>query len=275
MTEKEKEKALKEAELLIEDAVEEASHPAIRSRIADWYVSPGYAEPGYDAVDVVVVGNFNTPDSFTREDSSDSNDPVTRTLACARISPIDELVKQLEALGEVAFEWGDEWSRCCECGRIVRTCSDGHGWTAYYVILLGADLYCIGCVKKDESLVQDVIEELKNESTKAVSKNWGLDLNKYGFVKVGVPSFETGFHEHQDDDPRVVLKYLCKEGYDVLFSVVSTGQFDVDWEVWVSRGGEPVSPEELEKLKAGLSDRKNVEGFSPSEAAKRALKGEH
>lgn len=252
---------ISEVQATIEKFVKTVKDNRIRERIQDWTLVPGYAEPGCDEVDVVVLGNFNLPDG----NKFDSGIKVK--------NPIDNLVEKLKKLGRVEVEWSDEWTTCSECFRAVRTCADGYGWVAHFVILRGCDLYCIDCLKKDKGLVDDFIQEIKNKCRKGIAKRWGIDLEQYGFKHIPGDCMETGLHEHQDDDAKVVRKFLNGEGYDVIFSVDSAGQFDVSWSAWVSRkNGNPVTAEDLEKLEKDLLARKNRAGFSPSDALKKALK---
>jgi hypothetical protein len=262
--EKDKEEVLRKVHLLIQEAADSCEDELVAEHIREWDVVTGYAEPGCDPVDAVVVGNFNMP--YRRNEEEVPLPPGEKTL-------IAKLCAELKSLGKVECEWRDEWLSCSECNLLVRTSPDCYFWTPHFVILHGADLYCLDCIKKDESLIEEVIDAHKNRSKKAISKNWGFDLSKYGFVQVDVEPFETGLHEHQDDDPKVVLQYLRKLGYDVLFMITCVQQFDSNWVVWVSRKEGSISPEELKQLQEGLSDRKNVVGFSPSEAAKKLLRG--
>jgi len=254
-------------EKMIEMYVKNVNNNHIRERIENWSIASGYAEPGYSDPEcpeiVVVLGNFNLPDEIKIPKHSPFISPIK--------NPIIELQKKIEQLGRVDFEWNDEWAICSECMRAVRIQSDSYGWTPHFVVL-NENRICIDCLKKNDNIMDDFIQDIKNKSNKRVVRYWGIDLKKYGFKQIPGNCFETGLHEHQNADPVVVLKYLRNKGYDVIFSITDKSQFDVNWNVWVSRE-ENISQEELEQLEKDLLDKKNVDGFSPSETAKRALKG--
>lgn len=236
---------------------ETAPIAAIRSRITDWIAVPGYAEPGYGPADVVVLGTFNLPDKIRLPDD---------------LNPIKKLTGKLEKIKGVSLEWSDEWTTCYKCLRAVRTCPDGYGWVANFAVLEDDYSYCADCLRENESLVDDLIQEIKNKPRRAVAKDWKLDLEKHGFIQIPGDFLETGFHEHQNDDPEVVVKFLNGKGYDVLFSVEGTGQFDVTWSAWITKkDGSGISGEDLEEMKAGLANRKNCAGFSPAEELKKTL----
>lgn len=251
--------------LRVEDMIEKyaknVENNHIRERIESWVTVSGYAEPGYSDPEckeiVVVLGNFNLPDEIKLPDNIKN--------------PIIELQEEIKQLGHVEFEWSDEWTICSECMRAVRTQSDSYVWTSHSIILEG-DCICIDCLKKNDNIMDDFIQDITNRFNKCVVTYWGIDLKKYGFKQIPGYCFETGLHENQNADPAVALKYLRKKGYDVIFSITDKSQFDIHWNIWVSRE-ENISQEELEQLEKDLLDKKNIDGFSPSEAAKIALKG--
>lgn len=137
---------------------------------------------------------------------------------------VDEL---LERAG-YAIEWSDEWAIVYETGKAYRTSPDSYGWKRSLVYGEDGHEFCRDDV---EDYIDHYIEHLLDDPTHCdlFDVNWA----KHGFVNMnGV--FEAGWHPHQTDDPRKILrehqtKFPDKE---FLFQVPSVGQFDISFTIW-------------------------------------------
>lgn len=86
----------------------------------------GYAEPGYTdpASGIIATGNWNSVTGWTDGGKLDHSDEIK--------DDTPELLSDLlENLG-VEIEWFYEWADCEECGKLVRTQSDGMDWQPHY-----------------------------------------------------------------------------------------------------------------------------------------------
>jgi hypothetical protein len=164
--------------------------------------APGYSEPGYDdPTKGVLLADWNV---FPRG-----------------------LDRVLERAG-YAIEWADDWSRCDECYKLVRTSADSYGWRKSFYMPDDCSIVCAACVSKDPT--EYVEEYLLNNSDTA--DTFDIDLAEYGFTRFNALHYENGWHPGQNDTPAEVVKHL-PEGYDYVFTVPSVGQFDVQFDVWI------------------------------------------
>ncbi|MFA5049244.1 MAG: hypothetical protein WC516_09535 [Patescibacteria group bacterium] len=141
--------------------------------------------------------------------------------------------------GLIQFDWDDEWTMCGECYKAVRTVPTHYGWTPSYMWASDCDVICHNHY---EDYKDDIIEYYKNETNKAVNRDFFPILEKNGFVCYSpdeyCQKFETGFHPHQTDNPRKVVKDIEENlpGWDYIFKIDSVGQFDISWSVFLRKG---------------------------------------
>jgi hypothetical protein len=214
-----------------------------RPECVDTICTEGYAEPGYDDNEIAVVtGNWNVgpdkewvPSEFVDPNHEDTEEGEVLTTGRA-----------LELLG-VELEWSDEWTTCCDCNKLVRTQPNSYSWKrSYWDSDNGA--VCEECLKKDPA---DYIEEMVGNDRSCITID--IDLSEHGFVKLE-GDLESGFHEGQAADPKVIGKNLRKHGIErYVYVLDSTGQFDLSFSVWVDK-------DELE-----ASDLSPEDGLLPSE----------
>lgn len=107
----------------------------------------GYAERGYSDPyhGIIATGNWNAVDKY---------DSATKKRVAV---PGDDLPVRLSAVFEalgVDCEWSDEWSTCNDCGKLVRTEPDSHGWKPSYKPYVEGDaaLYCLACAEEESDL---------------------------------------------------------------------------------------------------------------------------
>lgn len=160
----------------------------------------GYVEPGYD-------------------------DPESGMIATANWNDVDP--EPFEELG-IEIEWSDEWSDCCNCGKLFRTSPDSYSWTPYYAWIGECEMICGDCIKDDPS---DYLEELNGNKRKC--ETIGISLEEHGY-RLYQDGYENGFHPGQNDDPQAIAKQLREKGFkNFIFQLDSTGQFDMNFSVWV------------------------------------------
>jgi hypothetical protein len=212
--------------------------------------APGYAEPGYDdpPSGIVAFGDWNT---ITRYDEA------TRTFIVLDDTP-GWLAKKLEEIG-VALEWEDEWATCEHCGKAVRTQADSYGWQKSYW-----EPSCGGCECMDCLDPAEVLEELEGKEKNCLTIS-SIDPADHGYIRLE-DRFEHGWHRGQDASPKLIAKALKDQGINrFLFTLDSTGQFDINFSVWVHQ-------DEHGKLDEGKWNQAQKDGPSVSAALERSLK---
>jgi len=80
--------------------------------------------------------------------------------------------------------------------------------------------------------VDTYIEYLLDDARRA--DTFDVDWTKHGFRKLNDDAFESGFHPGQTDNPAKILKAAQAEhpDHEFLFSIDSTGQFDINFSLW-------------------------------------------
>jgi hypothetical protein len=146
-------------------------------------------------------------------------------------------------------DWCDAVCSCGDCGKAIQTQADHYGWKPEYVVGDG-DIYCEDCTAKDPEFL---IEDLRGNPDKALTLE-SVNLAEYGYTRVE-QTFENGFHAGQDDSPKAIAKNLRARGIeDFIFVLDSTGQFDMQFSVWVKE----VDAEEAEGIEGKCDVPPNV-----------------
>jgi hypothetical protein len=184
---------------------------------AEDYADPGYSREGNGPI---ALGNWNDKTHY---------DPETQERTV-----IDDTPSRLAAVLERAgwtIDWDDEYL-VCECGKAFRVQADSYSWTMYGFIGDG-DYACGDCVQEDpEAFIQSYLNEDRMADT------IGLDLESIGFVQVPEDTFyESGFHPGQNDNPSELGPRLTPDGYDRIWQINGTGQFDVRFSLWIRPEG--------------------------------------
>lgn len=179
-------------------------------------IAEKYVEPGYDNPETLIVtGNWNydkevdTTEIFPEEEEKS-----------------DTLYNVLEKLG-CSCEWSDEWAMCEECQGAFRTSPDSYSWKRSYAEIDGY-LRCHECICKDP---EEYVESMIGKADHAIT--FDVDLESLGFVKYK-GDYESGWHPGQTDDPKNIAKKLESRGIErYVFVIDQTGQFDINFSVWV------------------------------------------
>ncbi len=172
---------------------------------------------GEDAV--IVLGDWNTK-RYARGDDA----PLTKDETMPA-----RLARALERAG-VQCEWLDEWTRCDECYRAIRTKPTSYGWIPQYA-WIGDDIVCRECLLSDIGGAVDAGDYVNNPRN-AITWCSDAELEAAGWTQwaPGNPrEYENGWHPGQDDDPRDVLAEILANDPDaeVLFLISDVGQFDL------------------------------------------------
>lgn len=184
-----------------------------------------YCEPGYDEGKMVAFANWN---NVTRWDEK-NREWITVDDTPQRVGNL------LEKL-DVELDWQDCYQRCEDCYKYFRTTGDCHGWRMHGHIGDGW-CQCADCIAEDPA---HVLEELEGNPRKALT--YDIDMEDQGYVNLCwdesgcIDSWENGLYGGQDADPYKVSEDLdARDASRHIFQIDSTGQFDVDFSVWVHR----------------------------------------
>lgn len=193
-------------------------HP---ERVTDIIV--GYAD-GSDDNAVIVLGDWNDS-RYPRNDDP----PLTEA---ERVGP--RLFDALEAAG-AECQWLDEYSRCSDCGKAIRTEPDSYRWRPEYIIT--DDYTCARCLRADP-LGAITGGDYINNSANAIT--W---LDAPALIRIGCEqwapgeahTYASGWHEGMADDPTKVLAEIRREapGRDVVFLIDETSQFYTRFSAWL------------------------------------------
>lgn len=169
-------------------------------KIRAWYGEIGtVCEPGYDPHKVRLFGDWN---------------PVSR-----------ELTEALEEHYEL--EWSDEWISCSLCGQYFRSQPDSYSWTMYGDITDG-ECNCGDCVKDDPTqTIEDAIDDHRTCLPSFINPI------EHGFEDMN-GRFESGLHEHMNDDPKTILaEYQAKyPDHEFVFGSFESSQFYVTYHIF-------------------------------------------
>lgn len=182
----------------------------------------GCAEPGYSMADdaVIVLGDWN-PKRYPRGD----DEPLKKN---ETIGP--RLARALERIGVETF-WLDEWTRCDECYRAIRTEADSYGWKPSYAWQNDCERVCHECLLADIGSAIDAGGYVNNANN-AVTWTDGATLEQNGWTQWAPNDpreYQNGWFAGQDDDPRDVLAEIQREdeNAEVVFLISDVGQFDL------------------------------------------------
>lgn len=127
--------------------------------------------------------------------------------------------------------YGDEYSTCSDCGKVIRTSPDSYHWQPDFHIGDGY-IACNECFNGDSDYQEKYLEERINNPKQAVngvmSEQQIMDL---GFEKVD-ETFEDGWY-HVNDDPKEIYDRLSEKYDDVLFLVNNVEQFRINFVAFV------------------------------------------
>lgn len=142
-------------------------------------------------------------------------------------------------IGDMDWGFADEYTLCGECRSVVRTSPDSYSWTANHAIL-GYDIYCMDCIRENDTLTELYIAKLSNEPSKANTILEPGSLRRWSFVPLceaqerEVCEFDSGFYRHnRNDNPEEQYKRLKEDFEEIIFDITTVGQFSTSWQIWV------------------------------------------
>ncbi len=213
-----KNKVLKRVEAIIEAGRKSAKTIQGRSQIDCITIcTEGYSEPGYDdpKSGVVAFGNWN---NVTRYDGHEFHEIDS---VPGRVASL------LEKLG-VELDWSDEWCICDGCRKAVRTQANSYRWRPSYADDGNGNILCHKCLKADPT---EYLQSLEGSSNRCVTID--LDLEAAGY-KLLSDDYQNGLYGGQSDRPELIAEALREQGVErFVFTLDSTGQFDIAFSVWV------------------------------------------
>jgi len=116
-------------------------------------------------------------------------------------------------------------------GKAHESQPSSYSWTPTWRILESCEVW-----SKQNALddIEKYVEVLMNEDVKNRYDRWDIDFSEHGFTRFDYAA-ESGFHHGQTDTPESVKEMIEKEhgaDCDIVFSIDSTGQFDVHFSAW-------------------------------------------
>jgi len=157
----------------------------------------------------------------------------------AKMEKIGNLIEKMET---VEIEWSDEWSRCDDCYKAVRTSPNSYDWQPYFII---GDVYMVcGDCAMDQA--EEYIQEYVNNNNRAIPSWFIQSAKDIGFDCLeDCKVFESGSHPGQNDTPEKALQEIYdgvgegwfQETFDYIFVITGTGQFDLSWSIFVRPTG--------------------------------------
>lgn len=200
----------------------------------------GYAEPGYNSDDDVLVffANWNPKEFYFSEADRARFNALPRAERNA-IRGMDRVAEYVQQVIKGETEWSDEWEVCTDCQRAVRTKQDSYSWQRYYADHEDGPV-CFDCIRKEPDwYVDQLIESAQSSNPSCLTSfddEWEDILENRELVKVNEDELENGWYGGQADDPRVISKNFREAGVTrFLFVLDSVGQFDLRFSVWADK----------------------------------------
>ena len=184
-------------------------------RDADDYAEPGYSLDNEEMP--ILLANWNAETRWNRK--TDESETVSNLMPM-----LCDFAEKVNC----SIEWSDEWS-VCECQKAFRHSPDSYGWTMFGGHINGQSV-CGECIKIDPD---EYFEEISGNPRKAITIN-GLNPEEHNFIRLNSESFQYGLYGGQNASSDSIAETLKNADItDFLFSIDSTGQFDMKFSVFV------------------------------------------
>jgi len=140
----------------------------------------------------------------------------------------------------ITLGFHDEYCFCDNCSNLIDMIPRYYGDTGWFMIT-DEGVFCKDCIISDPDII---IDYCINKNDTAIPEYLKDYIIKEGFTCFSndyndeyCPIYETGFHQHQNDNPKDIEKRILelKHDYDYLFMINSVGQFDVKWSAFIRR----------------------------------------
>lgn len=185
----------------------------------------------------------------------------------------------IDNLKDVEWGFADEWSRCDECGKVIRTQPDSYSFVPDYWVN-DSEILCGDCVRNNhaEEYAQSLINKERLANTILTDDN----LEELGFIRIE-SDFESGWYD-RNDSPKEILKTALDKhpNGEFLFSISGQAQFATQFELWAREESlEDDDLDESKKLKEGkqlnemvvdlILDRKDGLEYDPEQFYRDAM----
>lgn len=154
-------------------------------------------------------------------------------VAVADWNSVPPILSDLAESLDFNVEWCDEVATCTGCGGIVRTQPDSYSWTPRYKDYPDGT-YCEECVVSD---LDEYEEYLVNEPR---VDTLDVDWEARGWQKLDYEADSGLYRSNRCNRPQEIVERL-RENFDVdvLFGDLRSGQFEVEWSVYVRHPERP------------------------------------
>jgi hypothetical protein len=211
----------------------------------------GYAPGSGDSDARVFSANWNTETQY----NSETRESIVVDNSLARLGEL------LENLPKVDLAWCDTTSHCDGCMKAISSSPTHWSWTPAYAVLDGS-IMCQGCLQEDPA---ELFEFILGNADTSLSPSLNINPSEHGYTQLPI-NFESGMYPYQNDDPGTVGTNLQQLGIErYFFAVEGTGQFDVDWVVWLE------NDELLEWLEEAIEENELDVDLTLEEAIQRVI----
>lgn len=136
----------------------------------------------------------------------------------------------LDSMENIDWGFADEWSKCDECDKLIRTSPDSYSFKPDYWYSDEHGLLCGDCVRNNHAL--EYAQTLINEPRKANTILGENELEELGFTLID-KDFENGWYDRHDSPEEILETALEKHPEGAfLFSISGVGQFATQFELW-------------------------------------------
>lgn len=165
-----------------------------------------------DSNEYVIVGEHKDIDSF-----------VNFAIECLNLNSEEYGEIEIENLLDVTFVFNDEYTKCTECGKVIKTTPSGCTWQPDYFVGDGY-IVCEECFNNNEDYQEAYLEDRINNHEKAVGdlleEGKLIDL---GFKKIEM-EYEQGMYDRHDN-PSEILNELNEKYEEVVFVITDSNTF--------------------------------------------------
>lgn len=136
----------------------------------------------------------------------------------------------LDSMKNIDWGFADEWSKCDECDKLIRTSPDSYSFVPDYWLSDEHGLLCGDCVRDNHALeyAQTMINEPRQANT-ILGEN---ELEELGFTLID-KDFENGWYDRHDSPEEILETALEKHPEGAfLFSISGVSQFATQFELW-------------------------------------------
>lgn len=170
-------------------------------------------------------------------------DTTDKPILLADWNPVPEGMQDY-LLNFYQLEWDDVSSTCIECYKYINLSPHSYGWAPNFISGEYGHV-CRECVEDNH---ENLYEEYVNCGTVQIKAipSWAKKLVEAdGWHRLereemdDCESYETGWYTGQTDDPKELVETLEEDypDHDYLFCIDMSGQFHVNWGVYIKKRG--------------------------------------